>query len=246
MNAIEIRNLSIKFGNNYILENVSLDIEKNSMTTILGPNGGGKTTLIKAILGLIRKDSGSISISEGSRVGYVPQFNSFNSSFPVTVFETIMMSSLSDGSPFLRKFKDDERKRADSLVKLLGIEKIRNSMVRDLSGGELQKTMIARALMSNPDILILDEPTASIDSKSRSEIYAMLNEMKKHTTIILISHDIGSISSYVDHVACLNRELISHEDGVLSQETLDSIYGCPIDLIAHGVSHRVFKEHLHD
>jgi len=244
MNIIEMKNVSVSYGNVLALDNVSFSIKKGSFVGVIGPNGGGKTTLIKVLLGLIKPDKGEVYIHGDKPIGYVPQFNSFEKKFPITVCKVILMGSMSYRKTIFHKYTKQDKEKSLETMKFLGIENLHHRLINQLSGGQLQKVLIARALMTDPDILILDEPTASIDSQSRTDIHNLFNDLKGKKTIIMISHDIGSISSYIDSVACLNVELHYHEDGKLTEETITKVYGCPVDMISHGVPHRIFPEHF--
>ncbi|OPL09515.1 MAG: ABC transporter [delta proteobacterium ML8_F1] len=243
MKIIQVEHLSVSYGKVKALEDVSFDVEQGSFLSVIGPNGGGKTTLIKVLLGLIKPGEGTLKINSEKPVGYVPQFNSFERRFPITVCRVVLMGSLSGKSPLFHRYSPEDKARSHELMALLGIEALHDRQISQLSGGQMQKVLLARALMTDPDILILDEPTSSIDAESRTEIYGILNRLKGEKTIILISHDMGSVSSYIDAIACLNVTMEFHEDGKITEASLNHIYGCPVDLIAHGVPHRVFPEH---
>ena len=244
MNIIEIKNVSVNYGNVKALDRVSISIKKGAFIGVIGPNGGGKTTLVKILLGLIKPMEGEVHINSDKPIGYVPQFNSFEKKFPITVFKVVLMGSMSDRKIIFHKYTKEDKEKSLEMLSLLGIAHLSERLISQLSGGQMQKVLIARALMTDPDILILDEPTASIDSQSRTDIYNLFNDLKSNKTIIIISHDIGSISSYIDSIACLNVELYYHEDGQLTEDSISKAYGCPIDIIAHGIPHRVLPEHL--
>lgn len=245
MKIIEVKNVTMKYGNVLALDQVSFSVEKGVFLGIIGPNGGGKTTLIKALLGLIKPTSGEILINSKKPIGYVPQFNNFEKKFPITVHMVILMGSMSSRKSIFHKYSIKDKEKAYEYMELLGIANLKERLISQLSGGQMQKVLMARALMTNPDILILDEPTASIDSQSRTDIYNLLNTLKGDKTIIIISHDTGSISTYIDSIACVNVQLDYHEDGQITEESINKIYGCPVDLIAHGIPHRVLPPHLH-
>ena len=244
MNIIEIKDVSVNYGSVKALDRVSISIKKGDFIGVIGPNGGGKTTLIKVLLGLIKPATGEVHIHSDKPIGYVPQFNNFEKKFPITVCKVILMGSMSDKKNIFHKYTKEDKEKSLKVMTLLGIENLSERLISQLSGGQMQKVLIARALMTDPDILILDEPTASIDSQSRTDIYNLFNDLKGKKTIILISHDIGSISSYIDSIACLNVQLYYHENGNLTEETISKAYGCPVDIIAHGIPHRVLPEHL--
>ncbi len=247
-NAIHIENLNVSYRYTPALSDVCLDVAPGEFLGIIGPNGGGKTTLLKAILGLVPVSSGKISIfgdgkSPPSDIGYVPQFSVVDRSFPISVREVVMTAFLKGPlHPFLR-YSEKDRKKADELLVKVGIKELSDRQISELSGGEFQRLLIARALATDPKILLLDEPTASVDPSSRQRIFDLLAELNKTVTILLVTHDMMAISSQVRSIACLNRTLIYHGDPELTEETVNQMYGCPVELIAHGVPHRVLGEH---
>jgi len=248
-NAIHIENLSVYYGQTPALTNICLDVEEGEYLGILGPNGGGKSTLLKAILGLVPVSSGTVRVfgdkptENRAHIGYVPQFASMDRQFPITVLEVVLTGRMKRGtSPFFR-YSGEDRTAAQKLLERVGLEELSGRRISDLSGGQFQKMLIARALAVDPSLLLLDEPTASVDALSREHIYSLLEELNKSMTIILVTHDLLAISSKVHRLACLNGNLIYHGEPELSQNIVNSLYGCPVDLLAHGVPHRVLKEH---
>jgi len=248
-NAIEIENLTVYYQNVCALSNINLTVKDREFVAIIGPNGGGKSTLLKSILGLVQPDKGKIRIYNKppnkvhGLIGYVPQFSKFNRDFPINVMEVVLMGRLSKRIPIFHRYTSKDVDTAECIMKKLGIYQLRNRQIGELSGGQLQRTLIARALAVQPKILLLDEPTASLDANSKSDIYDLLKKLNNDMTIILVTHDMGAISSYVNNIACLNTKLYYHGEAELSEEVLHQVYGCPVDLIAHGIPHRVFKEH---
>ncbi|BEP28437.1 metal ABC transporter ATP-binding protein [Helicovermis profundi] len=241
---LELKNITVKYSDKIILDDVSLTIKKHDFLGIIGQNGTGKTTLLKTILGLIKPISGTIKKESKIKLGYVPQFSNFDKNFPISVNEVVKMGSISNKIIPFFKFSDSDNKKTEDIIKLIGIEDIKDNNINELSGGQLQKTLIARALMTNPDILILDEPTASLDSTSTKDIYEILHKLNKEKAIILVSHDVNVISSYVKDIACLNKKLYYHDENKLTTNMLNEVYGCPIDVISHGpVPHRVLSIH---
>ncbi|EQB22689.1 Zinc ABC transporter, ATP-binding protein ZnuC [Dehalobacter sp. UNSWDHB] len=247
--AVHIDNLSVYYGQTPALAGVCLDVADGDYLGIIGPNGGGKSTLLKAILGLAPVVEGTVQIygkSPGKSralVGYVPQFAAMDRRFPITLFEVVLTGCLKQGlTPFFR-FTAKDKEIAHELLERVGIASLANRQIAELSGGEFQKMLIARALAINPRLLLLDEPTASVDAVSRDQIYGLLAELNQNMTIILVTHDLLAISSKVHRLACLNSRLVYHGEPELSGEIVNSLYGCPVDLIAHGVPHRVLKEH---
>jgi zinc transport system ATP-binding protein len=247
--AVHIENLSIHYGQTPAITDVHLDVSDGEYLGVIGPNGGGKSTLLKAVLGLIPVSSGTVQLygenSSKNRacVGYVPQFAMLNRKFPISLFEVVLTGYLKQGlSPFF-KFSPKDKESTYALLERVGIANLANRQIAELSGGEFQKMLIARALAANPKLLLLDEPTASVDAASRDQIYSLLSELNKNMTIILVTHDLLAISSQVHRLACLNRHLIYHGEPELTEKVVNSLYGCPVDLIAHGVPHRVLRDH---
>lgn len=242
---VSVRNISFSYGYESVLKDVSLDIYATDYLAIIGPNGGGKTTLLKIILGILQPDSGQITwpgLAASSQIGYVPQFATFEREFPLSVREVVLMGRMSRGLWWQRASSRDQDMTSDVLKKL-GLESLAEKAVGRLSGGQLQRVMIARALVCDPDILFLDEPVASIDSSSRFKLSAMLTELNKDIPVVVVTHDITSFASNVLHIACVNRTLFYHGEAELASECLEEAYGCPVELVAHGVPHRVLQDH---
>lgn len=246
--AIHIEGLTVSYGRNPALVNIDLDVARGEFLGVIGPNGGGKTTLLKAILGLVPKDSGHIaafgSEKDVSRhMGYVPQFSAVDRSFPISVLEVVMTAYLKGPlHPFFR-YSPKHREAAAAQLQRVGLQELGSRQISQLSGGEFQRMLIARALASEPEILLLDEPTASVDPASRQHIFELLAELNKSVTVVLVTHDLMAVAAQVTTIACLNRTLVYHGEPELTKETVDRMYGCPVDLIAHGVPHRVLGGH---
>ena len=246
--VVKIENLSVYYGETPALKNVYLEVEEGEFLGIMGPNGGGKSTLLKAMLGLVAPTQGSIVFheresGEHGRIGYVPQFTSIDRHFPITVQEVVLAGHMKiKPYPF---FRYSEQDREDTMRQLerVGIANLADRPILALSGGEFQKMLIARALAVHPGLLLLDEPTASVDAVSRQQIYQLLGELNKEMTIIMVTHDMLAVSSNIDKLACLNETLVYHGEPQLSETVVNQLYGCPVDLVAHGVPHRVLKEH---
>jgi len=246
--AIEMKGVCFSYGDSPVLEDVDLFVKKGEFLAILGPNGGGKTTLLKLILGLLVPQKGEIRllgktpISTRHRVGYLPQERDFNLSFPITVEELARMGRLGKvGRDGKSKAKDDEA--VQEVLELVGLWDKRDWPISNLSGGQRQRAFIARALATSPEILLLDEPTSNVDPEFQTDLYQILVELNKRITIVVITHDIGVISSHVKSVACVNRHLTFHEEGQITEAMLSKAYPCPVDLVAHGIPHRVFHRH---
>ena len=247
--ALDISNLTVFYGEDCALKEISLQVEEREFLAIIGPNGGGKTTLLKAILGLVKPESGEIRIfgetgAAGRRsIGYVPQFSRFDRRFPISVAEVVLMGRLAGRSPWFVRFSDQDRKMVDALLTRLEIADLKHRQIGQLSGGQLQRVLIARALAVEPKMLILDEPTASVDSASKTRIYEILKELNQEMTILIVTHDLSAVSSNIGKIACLNQQLFYHGRTELEAGLVEKVYGCPVDLIAHGVPHRVLRGH---
>ncbi len=248
--VVEVKDLWAGYGKRVVVEGISFSLRKARFLGIIGPNGAGKSTLFKAILGIIPRMKGEVKLlgrevdSVRERVGYVPQSVETASFAPVTVGELVSQGLVHREVLFSlpRGWKNKVKETLD----LLGISNLVNEKYRTLSIGQRQRVLMARALVKDPDVLFLDEPTASVDEVAEENLFYILDRLKKEKglTILMISHDIGVLSRFVDEIACLNRKLVYHGDGgdeFISG--LKQIYACPIDLIAHGVPHRVLKEH---
>jgi len=242
---VEIRNVDVAYQKQLVLSNVSLSVFENDFIGIIGPNGGGKTSLIKAILGLIKPVRGSINHSlERSEIGYLPQGNQVDENFPITVKEVIA-SGLEHGLNIRPGIARKRQHKVEKAMETVGMEALHSRPIGELSGGEFQRTMLARAIISSPRLLVLDEPDTHVDNQFETELYDLLKELNSSITILLVSHDIGTISPYIKTIACVNRDLHYHTSNEISEDQL-KVYNCPIEIIAHGpVPHRVIKEHIH-
>lgn len=229
MSAVEIEGLYFSYGDNLVLENASLSIGEAEFFGIIGPNAAGKTTLLKLILGLLEPDRGRISVLGVSplkarrRLGYVPQYPAFRRDFPITVREVVGLGRLGADSAVAR-----DGSAMEQAMDSLELGDIAGSRIATLSGGQMQRMLIARALAADPGILILDEPTANIDMRGEKNIFGLLKRHNAHMTIIVVSHDVGFISAYVQRVACVNRSLTCMKPGEIGAGTLETLYGEPV------------------
>ncbi len=246
--VIELERITHAFGDTVVLEDVSLRVERGDYVALLGPNGGGKTTLLKIVLGLIEPDDGVVRVFGGpprrarGRIGYVPQHIRFDPFFPLRVADLVLMGRLARAK-LLRRYSDHDRRIAREMLERVGLTAFADHAVGTLSGGQLQRALIARALAPEPELLLLDEPTASLDERIGRSVWELLEELSRQMTVVLVSHDVGAISRYVRTVACLNRRMYTHPSGSMTREILEATYGCPVDLLAHGQPHRVLREH---
>lgn len=246
---ITVNDLSAGYNHDPVLVDVNLTVEPEDFIGLIGPNGGGKTTLLKVILGLLAPQKGTVVVmglppDQGRRfIGYVPQSSDYDSDFPISVHDVVRMGRLSPKRLFKPYNREDDAIVEERLawVDLSGLE---NRALSELSGGQRQRVYIARALASEPRLLLLDEPTISVDMEARTHIYELLHEINlQGVTILLVSHDLNVISSYVKTIGCLNRTFHYHREKEVTAEMLAASYNCPVDLIAHGVPHRVLAEH---
>lgn len=249
--VIELDDVTFGYGRETVLDGVSLKIARRDFLAVIGPNGGGKTTLLKVILGLVAPWSGRVRRRLGNdgagppgAIGYVPQFAGFDRTFPLRVRDVVRMGRL--GRRGLgRRFAAEDDDAVKRLVERFRLERVADTPIGELSGGQLQRTLIARALVSEPRILFLDEPLASIDSVSRDILTQTLEELHRSIPIVVVTHDLTPFARLVEQVACINRQLHYHPEGEVTGEMLEAVYGCPVELIAHGVPHRVLASHDH-
>lgn len=245
---VSLRNIWVKYGGYNVLEDVSLSIFENDLIAIIGVNGGGKSTLLKVIAGLVKPFKGEVKVfnnkPENVRdlIGYLPQYSLFDLNFPITVLNVVLTGLL--GRRLLLKSYSREHVQAAlealKTVKMTGFE---NRPLNSLSGGQIQRVLIARAIVKKPRLLLLDEPTSSLDPDMQNSFYELLLQLKKDMSVVVVSHDIGVISSYVDKMACLNKRLYYHGPVEGALKTLQEVYQCPVELIAHGIPHRVLERH---
>lgn len=216
MSIIQIKNLSFSYHKQKVLEEINLEVEEKDFLAIIGPNGGGKSTLLKVILGLYPIKDGSIHTfgelpkKNLAKIGYVPQNTNVNTDFPIKVIEVVLMGHIGTKRPLFGYAKDEKACALGALAQV-GMETYANEKIGSLSGGQRQRVMIARALCANPQILILDEPTASIDVEGQQQIYTLLKKLNQSMTIIVVSHDISVIIQYANKVVHINKRLSYHD-----------------------------------
>ena len=254
MAIIEIKNLDFAYNGEAVLKDVNLSVRQKDFVAIIGPNGGGKTTLLKLVLGLLTPVKGAVRVDgkppqEASPcIGYVPQDVHTNRSFPITAIDVVLMGKL---DPNKRSSRRSATNRRDALKALERMEMAAHAdtKIGTLSGGQRQRVFIARALVTQPKLLLLDEPTASIDTKGQADFYRLLRELNQDITVLLVSHDLLVISRYVKSVACVNKNLHYHDQAEITGDMLETMYPCtveevcPVELVAHGLPHRVLSDH---
>ncbi|MCI1683780.1 MAG: metal ABC transporter ATP-binding protein [Bacteroides sp.] len=249
---IEIKSLSVAYDSRTVLHDVDLTVYEHDFLGVIGPNGGGKTTLIKCILGLLKPASGKIlyhsarnATSNSIVMGYLPQYNSIDRKFPITV-EEVILSGLGGQQPLTARYGDAQREKARQIVARMGLEGLEERAIGTLSGGQLQRTLLGRAIISDPEVVILDEPSTYIDKRFEARLYELLSEINRECSIILVSHDIGTVLQQVKSIACVNETLDYHPDTGISTEWLERNFQCPIELLGHGgLPHRILGEHHH-
>lgn len=211
---LKIEDLTVRYDDKVVLDKVGLEVSENDFIGITGPNGGGKTTLIKAIIGLVSYE-GRIIYGEKLRqdsgaIGYLPQINNFDRAFPISVRD-VVMSGLQCGGTLKRRFTPEESAKAEALMLETGVDGYKRKAIGELSGGQIQRALLCRALISDPKLLILDEPTNFVDSKFETELYAILKRLNERMAIIMVSHDIGDIKRHVKRIVCVNRTVHCHQ-----------------------------------
>lgn len=248
---IELSHVTAAYGHKVVLRDISLVIGKDDFLGIIGPNGGGKTTLLKVMLGLLAPVSGTIRFFRDGKevpslkIGYLPQMNHIDKKFPISVRE-VVASGLSAEKPLFRAFTKAQEKRIDGVIGRMGLENLDRRPIGELSGGQLQRVLLGRSIVSRPEVLILDEPNSYVDKRFESHFYPLLEEINRESAIVLVSHDIGTVLSLVKNIACVNETLHYHPGADVSEAWLDETYACPIELVGHGdLPHRVLKKHTH-
>jgi zinc transport system ATP-binding protein len=258
-NVIEIKNVSYRYEKQNVLEHISFHVPKGAFLALVGPNGSGKSTLLKCILGILTPKEGSISLfgtdskafKEWNKIGYVSQkANSFNSGFPATVYEVVSLGLVSKMGMFTF-FNKTHKKKILAAIEAVGMSEFAYRNIGELSGGQQQRVFIARALVSDPTLLVLDEPTVGVDVSNVQNFYNMLEHLNKKLgiTLLLVTHDMGAVSNQVTHIACLNKCLHFHGDkqefDELNEEELSQIYGHHVHILKHDHDHEHCHNHEH-
>ncbi len=247
--VISIRDLGFSYGESPVLEGVDLDVLDGEFVGLVGPNAGGKSTLLKLILGLLEPQQGRIRVLGQSprqavrRVGYVPQFPTFPRDFPISVEQVVLTGRLGFG-PMLGWYRATDRAAAHQALAEVEAMDLAHRRIGTLSGGQLQRVLLARALVAEPAILILDEPTANIDARMEGDIFDLLARLNVRLTILVVSHDIAFISGYVDRVACLNRTLVCHTTERVDGDLIHQLYGDNVRQVAHAGAGHGHAHHL--
>jgi zinc transport system ATP-binding protein len=251
---IEAKDVWFAYHNENVLEGVTFEITPKDFVAMIGPNGGGKTTLLKLMLGLLEPTRGAVRIfgrppqQVCNRIGYVPQHGAVNLHFPISVLDVVLTGYRPPGAQWPRVNPAQRRVALEALTRM-GAAHLADRRVGGLSGGQRQRVFIARALVGDPQLLFLDEPTAGIDAQGQHELYCLLEQLNTEITIVMVSHDMLALSTHVKSVACVNRQLHYHPHPELTHAMMEMMYhhppdqACPVELLAHGVPHRVLRRH---
>jgi zinc transport system ATP-binding protein len=235
--AVSIRDLSFSYDTQVVLADVNLEIQAFDSICVVGPNGGGKSTLVKLIVGLLSPDTGSVRVfgekpeAARLRIGYVPQYARYDPQFPISVLEVVSMGCL--GSSWTGKYTKRDREQAIESLAITGLSGIAGRPFSAISGGQRQRVLIARALASEGDILILDEPTANIDHESELQFFDLLTELNKRMTILMVTHEVGFASTFFKRIACVNKQVVIHPTSALTGDLIREMYGGDLQMIRH-------------
>ncbi len=247
MSLIELKGVSVAYDDADVLSGVNLCVNEGDFIGIIGPNGGGKTTLVKAMLGQVDYRgqicySPEVKTNAGLAIGYLPQQNLFDRSFPISVRE-VVLSGLQSQKRWGFGYTRGDNERVMQVLSQMGIEHLADRAIGEISGGQMQRALLCRAIISEPRVLILDEPTTYVDNRFEGELYELLDRLSDRMAIVVVSHDIGTITSKVRSIVCVNRTVHRHDSNVITPEQLAN-YNCPIQIISHGhVPHTVLEHH---
>lgn len=237
---IRLENVSAGYDGKTVVSGVDLDIRADTFVALVGPNGGGKTTIVRVLLGQLQPMLGRVERAQSLRIGYLPQVNAIDPSFPINALDTVL-SGQQEGSRL--RPSAATRQRAAELLDFVQLTDIARRPIGKLSGGQRQRVLLCRALMGNPQLLVLDEPVTYMDHTSETNLYKLLPQLAERMAIVLVSHDIGTISSVVKTIACVDRTLHYHPTNKISTEMLKT-FECPVEILSHGtIPHRVLKSH---
>ncbi|MGD0898369.1 MAG: ABC transporter ATP-binding protein [Thermoguttaceae bacterium] len=251
--VVEFRNVAFAYNGTPVLEDVSFVVRRNESVSIVGPNGGGKTTLLRLVLGQLQPTSGEVRVfgrapaAARLRIGYMPQHANYDPLFPATVMDVVLMGRLGRGGlgGRLGWFTRADRQAAREALRQVHLDPLARQSFATLSGGQRQRVLVARALGCQPDLLLLDEPTASVDSLVEARLFDVLRELGRTMTVLLVSHDLGFVADLVENVVCVNRRVVVHPTSQITGELIRDIYGGDVRMVRHGdvVCHR---EHVHE
>ncbi|MHC4777833.1 MAG: metal ABC transporter ATP-binding protein [Planctomycetota bacterium] len=246
--VIEMKGVGFAYNDHPVVDGVDLTVVEKDFVSLVGPNGGGKTTLLKLMLGLLQPTSGEIRVFGGGpaknrhRIGYVPQHFQFDSKFPIGVMDVVLMGRIRKGfrfGPFTRGDKEVARKALDEV----GLGDLGERPFSELSGGQRQRILVARALATTPELLLLDEPTSNVDAVVQEDLYGLLHRLNERLTMVIVTHDVGFVSTRVKSVVCVNREVVVHPTSEVSGEMICNLYGTDVRMVRH--DHRCSEEGHH-
>lgn len=247
---VTLRDVGVRYEQNVALEGVNLEIYADDFIGIIGPNGGGKTSLVKAIMG-VTEYRGEIEFAPALRchnhlkIGYMPQVSQFDTRFPISI-EEVVLSGLQSEKGFFGRYTKADRQRAKALLAQMGIDNIASKPIGEVSGGQLQRALLCRAIIAEPKLLILDEPTNFVDNSFEKEFYGLVKLLHAEMAVMIVSHDVGTITSLVNAIICVNRHVHRHDSNILTEEQLLN-YNCPIQVVSHGhIPHTVLEHHIGD
>lgn len=244
---LSLEHVSVKLDSITVLDDVSIQVKEDDFIGVIGPNGGGKTTLVRLMLGLVKPVKGHVEYmiphdTGNTKIGYLPQVHEFDKQFPIIV-QDVVLSGLPRRKKIISKHSREEVAKAEYWMERLGIASLCKKTIGSLSGGEMQRAFLCRSLISEPELLILDEPDTYVDNMFERELYEELKVLNKKMAIVLVSHDVGTITSYIKSIACVNRKLHYHPSNIITDKQL-AAYNCPVQLITHGdVPHTVLSIH---
>lgn len=243
MELLRTRSLAVGYDSKTVVSDISFSIHSEDFIGVIGPNGGGKTTLIKTLMGVLKPVSGEIEFAKNDlKIGYLPQMTTIDREFPVSV-KDVVLSGLVLQRGILGSITRQDRANVAQELHRAGIDKLAGRNIGELSGGQLQRVLLCRALVSNPDVIILDEPSTYVDNRFEKEMYEILHELNRTKAIVMVSHDLGTISSHVKSFVCINRSFHYHPSNMISPEQL-KLYDCPMQLVRHGaIPHTVLSLH---
>ena len=236
--AVVIKGLWFSYDGFPVLEDVNLSIPKGDFVSVVGPNGGGKTTLLKLVLGLLRPSQGEVRVfgitpdEARPRIGYMPQHSQLDPQFPATVMDVALMGRLGHGRPFGRYSRSDKEMVKNALEQV-GLYDLHKKAFSSISGGQRQRLLIARALACDPELLLLDEPTANLDVVMEGDLYELLHALNQRLTVVMVSHDLGFVSKVVKNVVCVKRKVLMHPTCEITGEIINDIYGSPMRMVRH-------------
>ena len=251
---VEMADLSFSYAGQEVLSAINFTVHSGDFVAIIGPNGGGKTTLVKLILGLLKPSGGTLRVNGktpgkgGAVIGYVPQQIKHNDNFPASALDVVLMGRHSPNKRWAFFRGGDDRTAALQALEKMGMEKYAEKKITDLSGGQRQRVLIARALVTEPDLLVLDEPTASIDTKGQTVFFNLLKTLNKDLTILVVSHDLLVVSSYAKSIACVNKRLHYHDVVGSTTDLMNAFYSCsveevcPVETVVRGLNTNTFLD----